>query len=181
MPRSQIKRAPDDFFQLRRFKDFRYRPAAVRFLRHFTQTATNQTGIGRQVLQERRACTFHFRKTPRGDWTDIGRRLYEDRMAPTRRPVVLSAAVLLPSIHRTVIVRFNLPFSFNHSLKTDFSIESLRIGIMPSKEKAKKIPLLTKKIQQISWEYNCNLYFKLMNYNTVRCLYTFLQYNDQVA
>ena len=31
MYRSQIKRAPDDFFQLRRFKDFRHPPDAVRF------------------------------------------------------------------------------------------------------------------------------------------------------
>ena len=32
MPWSQIKREPDDFLKLRRFKDFRHRPGVVRFL-----------------------------------------------------------------------------------------------------------------------------------------------------
>ena len=70
MPRSQIKRAPDDFFQLCRLKDFR----------HFAQAVTNQTGTGRQFLgnavralfgtERHRAATG---RTSGDDWTATGR------------------------------------------------------------------------------------------------------------
>ena len=52
MLRSQIKRAPDGFIQLRRFKDFEKSSGRRMILRHFAHAVTNQRGTGRQLFSE---------------------------------------------------------------------------------------------------------------------------------
>ena len=89
MVKSPIKRAPGDFFQLRRFKDFRHRPGAYDFKtfcsRSHKNLVTNQTDTDKQFLQICRKRTFQFRKTPDGDLPDIGRRLAGYRSATGQR------------------------------------------------------------------------------------------------
>ena len=57
MLRSQIKRAPDGFIELR-FKDFEKSSGRRTILRHFAHAVTNQRGTGRQFFQKCPECTF---------------------------------------------------------------------------------------------------------------------------
>ena len=183
MPRSQIKRAMDDFFQLRRFKDFRHRPDAVRFLDILHKQSQIRRAPDGSFFGNAESA-FHTLERHRAV---TGRTSGGDRMAPARRRVELCAAIRLPSSHRGVVVRFMLSFAFNHSSKTDFSFDSLRIlNNASQKERGRDpkevaTPLLMKKIEQILWRYKCHLHLELMNYNEVRYQYALLQYNNRVA
>ena len=62
------------------------------------------------------------------DQLDIGRRLDGDQTAPARRP----------TSHRAVAIRFMSLFAFNRSLRTDLSVDSLRIlNNAPQREREK--------------------------------------------
>ena len=119
MLRSQIKRAPDSFIQLRRFKDFEQSSGRRTILRHFAHAVTNQSGTERQFFRKCRECTFKFRKAPDGTRTVIGRRLDEHRAPTGRHPEGHRSNFELLSGHRAVAVRFMLSFQFNRLNRTD--------------------------------------------------------------
>ena len=50
MLRSQIKRAPDGFIQLRRFKDFEKSSGHRTILRHFAHAVKNKRSTGQQFF-----------------------------------------------------------------------------------------------------------------------------------
>ena len=87
MPMSQIKQAPDDFFQLRISKILDTLRAPCDFM-SFRLSSHKSNG---QFLWKCRACTFQFGKTPGSNWTATGRHLLEhltDFVQPSRyRPI----------------------------------------------------------------------------------------------
>ena len=116
MLRSQIKRAPDGFIQLRRFKDFEKSPGRRTILRHFAHAVTNQRAPDGSFFGNAVSALF---KAPHGTRTDIDRLPDGHRAATGRRPDGHRSNLELPSGHRAVAVRFMLSSQFNHSNRTD--------------------------------------------------------------
>ena len=128
--------APDDFFQLHRYKDFRYRQRCT-ISRYNAPAVTNQTGIGRQFFLKMPWAHFSIQKDtgrrPAGYQVAIGRR--RDGADTNTFVFPRSAAVQTPSDCSTICAIICVQLL----VRSRISIESLRIlNNVPKGNKEKK-------------------------------------------
>ena len=103
MPSSQIKREPDDFFQLPRFKDFRHRPGTAR-----TVCSSSHKSNGHRTAVSSKMPCMHFsvqrdtRRRPAGHRAATGRRPDGARTNTCRTLCRRRATVQSPSGRRTI-------------------------------------------------------------------------------